>query len=419
MLVAERDGYRNLCRLLTETKLRAPKGESVATWEDFDGHTDGLICLAGGSRTARSRPRCRTAPSTPPWPACSSSFPPASTSTCSATSTPTRSASTARSWRSPSAVRIPLAATNDVRHSLPGGRPLLDVLTCLREKTTLDAAGRRLLANAERHLKPARAMAALFRDCPQALAATRRIAEQCAFTLADLGYRFPDYPLPPGETPIGHLRALTEAGARARYGTITARIRRQLEHELAVIGQLDLAGYFLIVWDIVRYCREANVLVQGRGSAANSAVCYALGITAVDPIGMELLFERFLSPERGEWPDIDIDLPSGDQREKVIQYVYQRYGARGAAMTANVITYRTRSAVREVGKTLGFARGAGRPALQAAQPLRVPRRPGRARRAAARPAASTPTRRACACSSTWSARSRTCRAISASTPAAW
>src|SRR4030095_12635460 len=190
-------------------------------------------------------------------------------------------------------------------------------------KTTLDAAGRRLLANGERHLKAAPAMAALFRDCPQAPPNTRRIAEQCGFTLANLGYRFPDYPLPAGETPIGHLRALSEAGARARYGTITDKIRRQLEHELTVIGQLDLAGYFLIVWDIVRYCREANVLPQGRGSAATSAVCYALGITAVDPIGMELLFERFLSAERGEWPDIDIDLPSGDQREKVIQYVYR------------------------------------------------------------------------------------------------
>jgi error-prone DNA polymerase len=226
---------------------------------------------------------------------------------------------------------------------------------CLREKTTLDVAGRRLLANAERHLKPAREMAALFRDQPDALRNTRRIAEQCAFTLADLGYRFPDYPLPPGETANGHLRALSEAGARQRYGWITAKVRKQLEHELRVIGQLDLAGYFLIVWDIVRFCREAGILAQGRGSAANSVVCYALGITAVDPVGMALLFERFLSPERGEWPDIDIDLPSGDQRERVIQYVYQRYGARGAAMTANVITYRTRSAVREVGKALGFA----------------------------------------------------------------
>ena len=215
--------------------------------------------------------------------------------------------------------------------------------------------GGQLLKNAERHLKSPAEMAALFRDLPDAVANTQRIAEQCEFTLADLGYRFPDYPLPPGETPISYLRALTYAGARERYGTLTPRVRQQLEHELAIIGKLDLAGYFLIVWDIVRFCRAHHILAQGRGSAANSAVCYALGITAVDAVGMDLLFERFLSEERGEWPDIDIDLPSGEQREQVIQYVYQRYGDRGAAMTANVITYRTRSAVREVGKALGFS----------------------------------------------------------------
>jgi error-prone DNA polymerase len=198
-------------------------------------------------------------------------------------------------------------------------------------------------------------MAALFRDLPEAIAATERIAEQCEFTLADLGYRFPDYPVPAGETQASHLRALVREGARGRWGEITARVRRQLEHELGIIENLDLAGYFLIVWDIVRHCRERGILAQGRGSAANSAVCYALGITAVDAVGMDLLFERFLSEERGEWPDIDIDLPSGERREEVIQYVYRRYGERGAAMTANVITYRTRSAVREVGKALGFS----------------------------------------------------------------
>src|SRR6185369_15036619 len=170
----------------------------------------------------------------------------------------------------------------------------------------------------------------------------------------DLGYRFPDFPLPAGDTPMSHLRTLTERGARKRWGTPSDRVRRQLAHELGMIERLDLAGYFLIVWDIVRFCRERGILCQGRGSAANSAVCYALQITAVDPVGMELLFERFLSEERGEWPDIDIDLPSGDKRERAIQYVYQRFGKLGAAMTANVITYRGRSAAREVGKALGF-----------------------------------------------------------------
>src|SRR5437773_6846662 len=251
--------------------------------------------------------------------------------------------------------RVPVVATNDVRHAAPEGRPLLDVLTCIRLGTTLDQAGRRLLANVERHLKPPAEMAAMFRDMPDAIRQSRRIAERCAFTLADLGYRFPEFPLAPGETPISSLRALTERGAHERYRTITPRVRPQLEHELGMIERLDLAGYFLIVWDIVRFCRERGILCQGRGSAANSAVCYALGITAVDPIGMELLFERFLSEERGEWPDIDLDLPSGDRREEAIQYVYRRYGERGAAMTATVISYRTRSAVREAGKALGLS----------------------------------------------------------------
>ena len=172
--------------------------------------------------------------------------------------------------------------------------------------------------------------------------------------MSDLGYRFPEYPVPRGETMASFLRKITQAGARERYRPYDDRARRQIERELTLIEKLDLAGYFLIVWDIVNFCRQHDILVQGRGSAANSAVCYSLGITAVDPIGMDLLFERFLSEERGEWPDIDIDLPSGDRRERVIQHVYEKYGKLGAAMTANVITYRGRSAAREVGKVLGI-----------------------------------------------------------------
>src|SRR5207249_990323 len=178
--------------------------------------------------------------------------------------------------------------------------------------------------------------------------------DRLQYTMADLGYRFPDYPVPPGDTQISFLRGITDVGARERYRPYHDRARAQIARELDLIEKLQLAGYFLIVWDIVNFCRQHDVLVQGRGSAANSAVCYSLGITAVDPVGMELLFERFLSEERGEWPDIDIDLPSGDQRERVIQHVYERYGKRGAAMTANVITYRGRSAAREIGKVLGF-----------------------------------------------------------------
>jgi error-prone DNA polymerase len=353
LLVEDRTGYRNLCRLLTAGALGRPKGTAEVTWAQVGEHAAGLHCLAGGAdgplavangdEAAAALARLRDL-------------------------FDVRLAVDVQRHREPPGERllrrladlaaardVPVVATNDVRHTAPEDRPLLDVLTCIRLGTTLDQVGRRLVANAERHLKTPAEMAALFRDMPAALRQSRRIAERCAFTLADLGYRFPEFPLPPGETPIGHLRRLTYRGARARYRRITPRVRRQLEHELALIGRLDLVGYFLIVWDVVRFCRERGILCQGRGSAANSAVCYALGITAVDPVGMELLFERFLSEERGEWPDIDLDLPSGERREEVIQHVYRRYGAHGAAMTATVVTYRTRSAVREAGKALGLS----------------------------------------------------------------
>src|SRR5438552_17674439 len=249
---------------------------------------------------------------------------------------------------------LPLVATNGVCYAAGQRREILDVFTSIRNHRRLDTAGRLLARNSERYLKSPEEMTRLFADLPEAIASTRELSSRLAFTLNDLGYEFPRYPTPPGVTPMQFLRKLTEEGARGRYGPDDERARRQIERELALIEKLDLAGYFLIVWDIVRYCRGQTVLVQGRGSAANSAVCYSLGITAVDPVGMELLFERFLSEERGEWPDIDLDLPSGDQRERAIQYVYQRYGQLGAAMTANVITYRGRSAAREVGKVLGF-----------------------------------------------------------------
>ena len=252
------------------------------------------------------------------------------------------------------AFRVPVIAANGVRFAEPSDRPLFDVLTCVHQHTTLDAAGRLLARNAERYLKSPEAMAQLFADRADALAATAALAERLEYTMADLGYRFPKYPVPGGETEMSFLRHITEAGARDRYRPYHDKARAQIARELDLIEKLDLAGYFLIVWDIVNYCRQQDILVQGRGSAANSAVCYSLGITAVDPIAMELLFERFLSEERGEWPDIDLDLPSGDRRERVIQHVYEKYGRLGAAMTANVITYRTRSAAREVGKALSL-----------------------------------------------------------------
>ncbi len=249
---------------------------------------------------------------------------------------------------------VPVVATGDVRCARPEDRRLLDALICLRERKTLDTVGRHLPPNGEGHLHSREEIVRRFRDRPEWILATRAIAERCEFTLDHLDYRFPKYPLRPGETQTSRLRELTRIGARERYGEHpSARVRKQLAHELDVIEKLDLAGYFLIVEDIASFATRERILCQGRGSAANSAVCYALGITAVDPVGMDLLFERFLSEERGEWPDIDIDLPSGNQREKVIQYVFSKYGRSGSAMTANVITYRIKMAVREMGKVLG------------------------------------------------------------------
>ena len=350
LLVEDRRGYRHLCRLLTDAAMGRPKGAACVDWPQLEAHAGGLFCLAGGAESPLAGPdaaaildRLRAL------------FPGRLAVDVHRHHERAQERAMRRLADLAEAHGVPVVATNDVRYATPAARPLLDVLTAIRLGTTLDAAGRRLLANAERHLKTPAEMAALFRDRPAWIRASRRIAERCTFTLADLGYRFPEPALPPGETPIGRLRALVEAGARERWGRPSPRVRRQLAHELAVIERLGLAGYFLIVWDIVRFCRERGILVQGRGSAANSAVCYALGITAVDAVAMDLLFERFLSEERGEWPDIDLDLPSGERREEVIQYVYRRYGERGAAMTAAVITYRTRSAVREVGKALGLA----------------------------------------------------------------
>ena len=257
-------------------------------------------------------------------------------------------------------LQLPLLATQGAQYAKREERQILDVFTCIRNHRTLDTAGRLLAGNSERYIKLPEEMLRLFADLPEATGNTLELSSRLDFTLSDLGYEFPRYPVDPGETMDTFLRERTFEGARDRYvregngGDLWLRAQKQIERELALIEHLKLAGYFLIVWDIVRHCREQGILVQGRGSAANSAVCYSLGITAVDPVSMELLFERFLSQERGEWPDIDLDLPSGDQRERAIQYVYDRYGKLGAAMTANVITYRGRSAAREVGKALSF-----------------------------------------------------------------
>src|SRR5213596_4238035 len=250
--------------------------------------------------------------------------------------------------------QLPLVATNVVRYAVPEEREILDVFTSIRNHRTLETAGRLLAKNSDCYLKTSAQMARLFHDVPEAIANTAVLTSRLQFTLKDLGYAFPKFPVGENETMASFLRKRTEEGALERFRPYDEKSRRQIERELRLIEKLGLEGYFLIVWDIIQFCRKNNILVQGRGSAANSAVCYALGITAVDPVKMELLFERFLSEERGEWPDIDLDLPSGDQRERAIQYIYERYGKLGAAMTANVITYRGRSAAREVGKALGF-----------------------------------------------------------------
>ncbi len=363
LLCATQTGYQNLCQLITRIKMReGHKAEGAATLADLEEFSSGLLCLTGGSEG-------------PVAAALNQGGQPAAHSLID------RLASLygrgnlylelQRHHQRDEEVRnqallsladslqLPIVATNGVTYALDHDREIMDVLTTIRHHTSLDRAGRLLNANTARALRSARQMATLFRDIPEAIANTRIVSDRLDFSLRDLGYRFPEYPVPHGETMDSFLARRTEEGVTKRYGSPAKRhlldkARAQVAHELKLIAKLGFAGYFLIVWDLIGYCRRQGILVQGRGSAANSAVCYALEITAVDPVGMELLFERFLNENRGEWPDIDLDLPSGDQREQVIQYVYQRYGSLGAAMTANVITYRGRSAAREVGKALGF-----------------------------------------------------------------
>ncbi len=341
-------------KLRAGTKNPKPGNEPAATQEDFTEFAEGLLCLTGGDEGPLALAlKNQSAPET--LARLTRIFGPGNVYV-----ELQRHLDREEEARNQAAVdlarslKLPLVATNGVCHATKIQREVLDVFTCLYHKTTLADAGRLLARNSECHLKSPAEMAQLFADIPEAIANTDVISSRLAFTLADLGYQFPEYPLPSGETVSSYLWKLTDEGARRRYQPYYDRARLQIERELKLIDKLGLGGYFLIVWDLVRFAKEQGILCQGRGSAANSAVCYSLGITAVDPVGMDLLFERFLSEERGEWPDIDIDLPSGDQRERVIQYVYERYGQHGAAMTANVITYRGKLAAREAGKVLGF-----------------------------------------------------------------
>jgi error-prone DNA polymerase len=343
VLVENRRGYQNLCRLLTRMHLSNVKGKGRALWSDIESYAEGLVALIADVRDGDR--------------------------ICSIFKTQNVYVELQRHFRDGQEVEnqkrmdfagyhhLPLIATNGVRYARRSSRQLFDSLTCIRHKTTLDNAGQLLELNTERCLKSPAEMTRLFRDVPEAIHNSMELSQRLQFTLEDLGYRFPRYPLPPGETATSYLRQITFQGACERYrdSALKQRAWRQIEHELQVIEKLQLEGYFLIVWDIAQFAKRSSILCQGRGSAANSAVCYALGITAVDPVQMELLFERFLSEKRGEWPDIDMDFPSGAKRESVIQYVYDRYGKHGAAMTTTVVSYRDKSAVREIAKTLSFS----------------------------------------------------------------
>jgi len=370
LLAENRTGYRNLSKLLTAAALGKPKGEPRATWRQLEEHTDGLHLLAGADDDplARALDTGDANHALAVAERLSALFPGRLHLELQRHGLRSEERRNRDLVELAERLKLPLVATQGARFARPDDKPLFDVLTSIREHVPLDGAGALLAPNRERHLKSPAEMARLFADRPRALTHAWELAHRLEFTLDNLGYRFPDFPLPRGETPSSYLRQITWSAARSRFRPLTAKAQTQIRKELDLVEKLDLAGYFLIVWDLVEFCRRERILCQGRGSAANSAVCYALGITAVDPVRMELLFERFLSEERGEWPDIDLDLPSGDQREKVIQYVYGRYGAAsaahagngvgagvGAAMTANVITYRDKSAAREVAKALGFS----------------------------------------------------------------
>ena len=359
VLVASRTGYRNLCRLITQAKLRGTKTDAPVRWSELAEFSDGLIALTGDDEGPVQR--CLEVDDL-------AGAEERLTRLRAAFGEKNVFVEVQRHLRRGEELRtsqlrdlalsagLPLLATNEVLYSEPSQRAVLDVFTCARHHTHLDAAGLLLSANAERYLKSSSQMIRLFADLPEAIANTERLAERLEFSLEKLGYEFPRYPVAADETMDSALRRFTMAGARSRYSHLTPRVLKQLNRELDLIQKFGFSGYFLIVWDIVNFCTEHNILVQGRGSAANSVVCYSLGITACDPIACNLLFERFLSEGRGanSWPDIDLDLPSGDRREQVIQEVYRRYGQHGAAMTANVISYRGRSAMREIGKALNF-----------------------------------------------------------------
>src|SRR5438067_122375 len=383
VLVANRTGYKNLCQLLTQAHLRRDEGKRAIECQELPQFAEGLVTLLGSacvSRTGDDLSSSGILRSAFRRDAESPSRSGISTRDACATQPEDRAQFLIHTLGRENVFveiqrhflrgekrinqqlvdlaahyRLPILATNGVQHARPCGREVLDVFTCIREHTHLDAAGKLLTRNSERHLKGDAEMRELFRDLLEAIENTSRLAERLTFSLENIGYEFPSFPVPVGHDMDSFLRTIVWFGAQQRYAAISTKVKRKLEEELALISKLGFPGYFLIVWDIVNFCREHNIMVQGRGSAANSAVCYCLGITPVDPVSSHLVFERFLSESRKGWPDIDLDLPSGDRRESVIQEIYRRYGRHGAAMTANVISYRGRSAAREIGKALNFS----------------------------------------------------------------
>jgi len=357
VLVRTREGYQNLCRMLTQSKLRAAKYAGRITWAELEQHAQGLMALSGDEEGpllgALAREDRQTALSTMENLVRIFGREYAAVEIQRHHLRKDR-LSVASLAELAERFDLPLVASNGPCYAMREGRMLLDAFTALRHHTTLDEAGLLLSPNSQRHLKGEHEMRALFPDLPAAVDNTARLAERIEFTLENLGYQFPTYAVPAGHDMNSFLREASFHAARERYGEMNHEIKAKLDHELRVIHQLGFSGYFLVIWDIVRWCKDQGIMVQGRGSAANSVVCYSLGITNAEPIKGKLLFERFLSEGRDTWPDIDLDLPSGDRRERVIQEMYRRFAPHGAAMTANVITYRGRSALREMGKVLGL-----------------------------------------------------------------
>ncbi|HTP59023.1 MAG TPA: PHP domain-containing protein, partial [Spirochaetia bacterium] len=347
LIAQDRAGYAALCRLVSRGHLRNPKGSCTVSWEEVAESQKGLIALwlndatdpvlsrralggmkeAFGSRLYGVVARHR-------W---------------------VDDVGRERAVRGVAdKLSIPLVAATEVLYHVPGRRMLQDVLTCIRHGTTLREAGTLLFPNDQHALLSAPELDALYSDCPDLVRASCEVADQCSFSMEELVYRYPEEDVPQGFTTAGWLRHLAYQGATERYqGSVPESARSLLEKELALIQELGYCGYFLTMWELVRFCRQNGILCQGRGSAANSVVCYCLGVTSVDPVRMNLLFERFLSRERAEPPDIDLDIEH-NRREEVIQHMYEKYGRDRAAMVANVVRYRTRSAVREVGKAFGI-----------------------------------------------------------------